>query len=104
MPGSWGCQRVKSSQRNPISPAYLDLKAVAAYTSICVRTWRAILKRPDAPPYYRVQGKILIGREAVDDWLERFRENSNSLDLVNEVVNDLTRNGKARAPGRKGRG
>ena len=55
-------------------PAYFDLQALAAYTSISVRAWRDYLKRPDAPPVYRVVGKLLVKKTDVDTFIERFRE------------------------------
>lgn len=59
-----------------IEPGYLDLQAVAVYTSLSVRTWREILKRPGGPPYIKVggpTGKILLQRAAVDAWLAQYR-------------------------------
>ena len=55
-------------------PAYLDLQALATYTSISVRTWRDYLKRPDAPAVFKLPGKILVARAEVDAWLKRFRQ------------------------------
>jgi hypothetical protein len=57
-----------------IEPQYLDLRALAAYTSVSVRTWRDLLRRPDAPPIFRLPGKILVAKADVDAWLRRFRE------------------------------
>lgn len=55
-------------------PAYLDLKALEAYTSIKARTWRDYLKRPDGPPVIRLPGKILVAVADVDAFLQRFKE------------------------------
>jgi hypothetical protein len=56
------------------NPGYLDLQALAAYTSISVRTWRDYLKRPDAPPVIRLPGKLLVARADADAFLLRFKE------------------------------
>ena len=56
-----------------IEPGYFDLQALAAYSSISVRCWRDLLKRPDAPPVYRL-GKLLVARADVDTFLLRFKE------------------------------
>lgn len=56
-----------------IDPGYFDLQALAAYTSISVRCWRDLLRRPDAPPVYRL-GKLLVARADVDAFLLRFKE------------------------------
>jgi hypothetical protein len=53
--------------------AYLDLKRAAAYTSYSVRSLRDYLKKPGAPPTYRISKKILIKRTDLDLWLERFK-------------------------------
>jgi hypothetical protein len=56
-----------------IDPGYFDLQTLATYTSISVRCWRDLLRRPDAPPVYRL-GKILVLRADVDAFLQRFKE------------------------------
>jgi len=33
-----------------------------------------LLRRPDAPPIFRLPGKILVAKADVDAWLRRFRE------------------------------
>jgi len=74
-------------------PAYLDLQALAAYTSISARTWREYLKRPDAPAVFKLPGKILVARGDVDAWLKRFRqEPGNRLgEIVDEVMEKFNR-------------
>jgi hypothetical protein len=72
---------MKSSQNEP---AYLDLKAAAAYTSLSVRTLREHIKKPGAPPIYRVVGKILLKRSDIDVWLESFKVDLDS--LANRVI------------------
>lgn len=93
------------SNRSQITPGFLDLQGVAAYTGLSVRVWREILKRPDAPAHYRpTNGKILLRREEVDEWIARFRCTPENLEAeVNRIFNDLTRNIKPRRMNRKGR-
>jgi len=95
---------VKSS-RAQITPAFLDLQGVAEYTGLSVRVWRDILKRPDAPAHYRpTNGKILLRRDEVDEWIAKFRCTSESLEAkVNEVLNDLTSRIRTRRTNRRGR-
>ncbi|WHZ16879.1 MAG: hypothetical protein OJF52_003729 [Nitrospira sp.] len=75
------------------SPGYLDLKALAAYSSCSVRWLRDRLNDSTAPlPYHRVGGKILIRREDFDDWITRFRTVQAATELetlVDDVMADL---------------
>lgn len=80
---------------HPISnldSGYLDLQALAAYTSVSVRTWRDYLKRPDAPPVFKLPGKVLVLKKDVDKWLARFRQESGKGlgAIVDEVMGKLT--------------
>jgi len=55
---------------------YLSLKALAAYSSLSVRTLRTFIERPpsDALPCYRVTGgKILVRRSDFDTWIATYR-------------------------------
>ncbi len=53
---------------------YLDLRALAVYSSCSVRWLRDRLNDRVAPlPYHRVGGKILIRREDFDVWIGQFR-------------------------------
>jgi hypothetical protein len=74
------------------NPGYLDLQALAAYTSISVRTWRDYLKRPDAPPVIRLPGKLLVARADADAFLLRFKEapGQDLAGVVNEVMEKFT--------------
>ena len=86
--------------REPITPAYLDLVALAQYTCLSVRTWRDFLKRPDAPPHIRVRGKILLARLDVDEFFAGLKQTGPDLGkIVDGVIQDITR---GRAAGRKG--
>ena len=77
-------------------PAYLDLQALATYTSISVRAWRDYLKRPDAPPIFKLPGKILVARADVDTWLKRFRQEPGQglRVIVDEVMEKLVGGGR----------
>jgi hypothetical protein len=81
-----------------IEPEYLDLRALATYTSISVRTWRDLLKRPDAPSVYRLPGKILVAKTEVDEWLQRFRQEQGQdlKTLVDEVIAKVAEGGRNR--------
>lgn len=53
---------------------YLSLRALAAYSSLSVRTLRGYLHHPSRPlPHYRVGGKILVKRSEFDAWMGAFR-------------------------------
>lgn len=77
-------------------PAYLDLQALATYTSISVRAWRDYLKRPDAPAVFKLPGKILVARGDVDAWLKRFRQEPGQglRVIVDEVMEKLAGGGR----------
>src|ERR1700716_1261862 len=55
----------------PLEPAeYLDLKALALYSRIGIRTLRGYIHRKVRPlPSYRVDKKILVRRSEFDGWL-----------------------------------
>lgn len=81
-------------QSPPLSPAYLDLKTLAGYSSCSVRWLRDRLTDSNcALPFYRVAGKILVKQSEFDDWMIRFRivTQPGDLDrLVDSVVADLS--------------
>jgi len=68
----------------PPQPAYLDLRGLAYYSSLSIRTLRRILQNPGGPPYIRLRGKLLVKREGWDQWLEDHKDQAQSLE---EVVN-----------------
>ena len=80
------------AQRLP-TPGYLDLRALAAYSSCSVRWLRDRLADRSAPlPYHRVEGKILIRKEDFDEWISRFRtvQPPDELDvIVDGVLEDV---------------
>ncbi|ULA69257.1 MAG: hypothetical protein LZF62_410214 [Nitrospira sp.] len=75
------------------SPGYLNLRALAVYSSCSVRWLRDRLVDKICPlPHHRVQGKILVKREDFDTWIEHFRkaDTSSGLEaLVDDVVSGL---------------
>lgn len=85
-------------RRHALSPAmtmaqYLDLRALATYSSCSVRWLRDRLTDRVAPlPYHRIGGKILIRREDFDVWINQFRTVRPSTELgalVDDVLTDL---------------
>jgi len=74
-------------------PGYLDLKALAGYSSCSVRWLRDRLTDPLAPlPCHRIGGKILIRREDFDVWINQFRTVRPSTELgalVDDVLDGL---------------
>ena len=73
---------------------YLDLKALAEYSSLSVRTLRDYLADPEDPlPGYCIKRKILVKRSEFDAWIGRHRTRHNDLsDMVNDIVKDITEN------------
>lgn len=78
-----------------IDPEYLDLKGLARYSSLSVRTLRVILARPGGPPHYRPGGKVLIRKRDWDTWLAQFKMAPVDLDtLVSQVMGEFKGKGK----------
>ncbi len=79
-----------------VSPGYLDLRALAVYSSSSVRWLRDRINDTTAPlPYHRVGGKILIRKEDFDDWISRFRTTHAATELetlVDDVMANLLQN------------
>lgn len=79
--------------QSALAPGYLDLRALAVYSSCSVRWLRDRLIDKICPlPHHRVEGKILVKREDFDSWMEHFRtaETSTELDaLVDDVLSGL---------------
>lgn len=72
-----------------IQPGYLDLKALAAYSSCSVRWLRDRLVDQVCPlPHYRIEGKILVMREDFDQWMSAFRIISQA-NAVNDIVESV---------------
>lgn len=75
-----------------VEHVYLSLRALSAYSNLCVRTLRSYLSHPARPlPHYRVGGKILVKRSEFDAWLGKFRvEESPRVDaVVSEILSRL---------------
>ncbi len=82
-----------TTSQSVLSPGYLDLRALAIYSSCSVRWLRDRLNDSTAPlPYHRVGGKILIRKEDFDVWMDGFRtvhESTGVGTIVDDVMVDL---------------
>lgn len=68
---------------------YLDLQALAAYSSCSVRWLRnRLVDRLHPLPHYRIEGKILVKRDDFDQWMSSFRVISQT-DRVSEIVESV---------------
>jgi hypothetical protein len=70
---------------------YFDLKTLAEYSCLSVRTLREYLSDTENPiPSFCLKRKILVKRVEFDKWMESHRTDNHKLDrIVNELVNDL---------------
>ena len=70
---------------------YLDLKALAEYSSISVRTLRDYLTDPSNPiPAYQIKRKVLVKKSEFDSWIETHRTEPGRVDrIVDEVLKDF---------------
>lgn len=57
---------------------YLSMSEAAAYTGLSERTLRSRLQEI---PRYRPGGKLLFRKSELDEWMLRYRECENSIDL-----------------------
>jgi len=74
----------------PIEPCYLDLRTLATYSCLSIRTIRRILQTPGGPEYIHLRGKILLKKETWDSWLEGYKTQAPDLDaIVNEALAGL---------------
>lgn len=82
-----------TTTQSSLSPGYLDLRALAVYSSCSVRWLRDRLNDSAAPlPHHRVGGKILIRKEDFDVWMDGFRtvhESTGVETIVDDVLADL---------------
>jgi helix-turn-helix protein len=72
----------------PADP-FLDLRALAEYANLSLRTLARHLADPARPlPHYKVRGKILVRRSEFDAWIQAFRRSEPSVvpRLVEEVL------------------
>src|SRR5437870_10905794 len=69
---------------------FLDLRALAMYSSLSVRKLRDLLEDPERPlPCYQVGGKILVRRSEFDAWISAYRRRGRT--DVDEIVSDVFR-------------
>ncbi len=71
---------------------YLDLKSLAEYCCISVRSLRDYLTDTHDPlPSYCIRRKRLIKRSEFDAWMQRHRSDTGKIDLiVDEVLREFT--------------
>jgi Helix-turn-helix domain len=82
----------------PLDPL-LSLKALAAYTSLSVRTLRDALRDPTHPlPCYRIGGKIVVRRSHFDAWAERFHTRAAPVDVASVAADALQALARPRGP------
>ena len=74
---------------------YLDLKALALYSRIGIRTLRGYIHRKVRPlPSYQVDKKIIVRKVEFDEWLASFRraDGGDGIDsMVEEILGGLTK-------------
>ena len=73
---------------------YLDLKGLAAYSTLGVSTLRAYIRRGKLPAF-KVKGKVLIRKSEFDVWLDQYRMKREVKDLdklADEAVKSLKSN------------
>lgn len=75
----------------PVKDQYLDLKALAEYSSISVRALRGYIADADDPlPSFCIKRKILIKKSEFDRWMERHRTDTGKVDrIVDEMLHDF---------------
>jgi hypothetical protein len=72
-----------------IQAAFLDLQALADYSSCSVRWLRARLTDKQAPlPCYRIGGKVLVKVDEFDRWMAGHRVSPQPDDL-DQIVDDV---------------
>ena len=78
-------------KRTKIETEYLGFQSISIYMDTSVSSLRDLFKRIDAPPIYRLPGKILVRKADIDAWLEQFRQEPQDIDtLIDELMkNDV---------------
>lgn len=66
---------------------YFDLKGLAQYSNLSVRTLRKYLGKI---PHYRIGGKLLVKKSEFDKYLEQYREVDSLSEMVEEIVNEIS--------------
>ena len=71
--------------------SYFDLKTLAEYSSLSVRTLREYLTDADNPiPSFCLKRKILVNKGEFDQWMEAHRKDTNKINkMVDKLLNDL---------------
>ena len=72
-----------------LADPYLDLRGLAEYSTLSLRTLARHLGDPTRPlPHYKVRGKILVRRSEFDAWMQGFRRHPTVAvpRLVDEVL------------------
>ena len=72
-----------------LADPYLDLRGLAEYSTLSLRTLARHLGDPTRPlPHYKVRGKILVRRSEFDAWMQGFRRHPPAAvpRLVDEVL------------------
>jgi Helix-turn-helix domain len=81
---------MKRARAVGVEPGYLPLKALAAYSGLCVRTLRSHLADRTRPlPHFRIGGKILVRRSDFDAWMGQFRATPSSTVGLDTFVADV---------------
>ena len=73
--------------QKPVEPEYLDVRGLAAYSSLAVPSLRDYIRR-DNLPCFKVRGKVLVRRSEFEDWLESFRVKTG--DELSKIVDEAT--------------
>lgn len=78
-----------------VSPSdyYLKIKILSQYSGISERKLRELIHHPIYPlPSYKVEGNILIKKSEFDQWIQRFKQVSDEINVdavINDVMKDL---------------
>jgi len=74
---------IRSVEADP----FLDLRALAEYSHLSIRTLARHLGDPGhGLPHFKVGGKILVRRSEFDRWMEGFRRRIDVSPIVNDVL------------------
>lgn len=80
-------------QRVPEWPEWMDLKTLERYSSLSNRTLRTWIKAPKNPLPASARGaKILVSRQAFDEWMKAhaLEVDSNSISrIVDDIIKSL---------------
>jgi hypothetical protein len=69
---------------------YFDLKKLAEYSSLSVRTLRDYISDSSDPiPSYCLRRKILVKKSEFDNWISNHRYNNKTDAMLDEIMSDL---------------